>query len=157
MEISQDFKSAWTWFILHKFGENLQLYPNSYTQVSKSLVDRIIRLLGLNDDSVLQKAIGFMPRLEGAHIKIRGDAGFFAAELGADFKSKGEQGETTLDAISKKVIKILSEVKLNHPIFLYFDELEAFYHSEEQHRRNQRLVRDLLFSIDTLNTVFSKA
>ena len=24
MEISQDFKSAWTWFILHKIGENIK-------------------------------------------------------------------------------------------------------------------------------------
>lgn len=157
MEIAQDFKSAWIWFILHKFGENILENKESYSKESQVLVGRIFRLLGFDDDSVLQKAIGFMPRLEGAKIKIRGDVGFFSAELGADLKVKGDLGETTLDSLNRKLIKLLSGVKLLRPIFIYFDELEAFYHTEEQHRRDQRLVRDLLFSVDSINTAFSKA
>ena len=157
MEISQDFKSAWTWFMLHKIGESVQDNPSSYKPTGQPAVSRVIRLLGLNDDSVLQKAIGFMPRLDGAHVKIKGDTGFFSTELGADFKPRGDQGEVTLDALNRKIIKIFSSVEFNNPIFLYFDELEAFYHSEEQHHRDRRLVRDLLFSVDTLNTAFSRA
>lgn len=157
MEISQDFKGAWIWFILHKFGEMLQENPESYEDASNSIVDRVIRLLGLKDSSVFQKAIGFMPKLEGAHIKIKGEAGFFSAELGADFKPRGQDGDTTLDALSKKVASLLSHIKMKTPIFIYFDELEAFYHTEEQHKRDQRMVRDLLFSVDHINTKFSQA
>jgi hypothetical protein len=157
MEIAQDFKSAWTWFILHKIGENLKDFPEVYKEGSAGLAGRAIRLLGINDESILRKAIGFMPRLEGAHVRVRGDAGFFAAELGADFKRSGEQGQTTLDALSRKVTHTFATMKFNRPIFIYFDELEAFYHTPEQHRRDQRMVRDLLFSVAFLNDAFRKA
>lgn len=127
MEISQDFKSAWTWFILHKIGENIKLYPSLYPEKSKGFAMTSMRLLGLDDNSILKKAIGFMPKLEGAHVKIRGDAGFFEAELGADFKRSGDQGQITLDALSRKVMATLAKIEFGIPLFIYFDELEVFY------------------------------
>ncbi|MBL0406206.1 hypothetical protein JKG68_19790 [Microvirga aerilata] len=51
----------------------------------------------------------------------------------------------------------LSKVEFVKPTFIYFDELEAFYHTPEQHRRDQRMVRDLLFSVALMNDVFRKA
>lgn len=30
MEVAQDFKAAWTWFILHKIGENIKSNPELY-------------------------------------------------------------------------------------------------------------------------------
>ena len=95
MEISQDFKDSWTWFILHKIGENLKDNP-SICGGDKKIPEKIIRLLGLQDESVFRKAIGFLPKLEGAQVKIRADISFFEAELGGDFKNTGETGSTTL-------------------------------------------------------------
>jgi hypothetical protein len=157
MEISQDFKAAWTWFILHKIGENILRDTDAYAAASTDLATKVTRLLGLNDESIFRKAIGFMPKLEGAHVKIRGDIGFFEAELGGDFRPDGKQGSTSLGALSSKVIAHLSAMKFAKPIFIYFDELEAFYHTPEQHRRDQRMVRDLLFSVGHMNDSFRKA
>lgn len=100
------------------------------------------------------KAIGFMPKIEGSSVKIRADVGFFEAELGGDFKRDGDQGKTTLEALSKRISSSLKKILFEKPLFLYFDELEAFYHTPEQHRRDQRMVRDLLFSISTMNDFF---
>lgn len=157
MEIAQNFKSAWTWFILHKIGEKIGECPHYCNETSKGIAAKTARLLGLSDDSILKKAIGFMPKLEGAHVKIRGDAGFFEAELGADFKRNGEQGQTTLDALNQKVTAALTTIKFSTAIYIYFDELEVFYHTPEQHRRDQRMVRDLLFAISSMNDAFRKA
>lgn len=154
MEISQDFKSAWGWFIIHKIGENLKSNPNLASSDSETTKRKVIRLLGLEDNSVLRKAIGFMPRLEGAQIKVKADLAFFEAELGGDFTRKGEQGEVTLNALLRRAKDILGSINLEHPLYIYFDELEAFYHSPEQHKRDQRLVRDLLFSISSMNDHF---
>ncbi len=156
MEIAQDFKPAWAWFILHKIGENIKELPDVYTESSDGIASKAMRLLGLNDESIFKKAIGFMPKLEGAHVKIRGDVGFFEAELGADFKRDGEHGQTTLDALSRKVATTIAKIKLRRPIYIYFDELEAFYHTVEQHKRDQRMVRDLLFSVAFINEIFRK-
>ncbi len=98
-----------------------------------------------------------MPKLEGAHVRVRGDVGFFEAELGGDFKRDGENGRTTLDALSKRVSSLMSGVRFVRPFYLYFDELEVFYHSPEQHRRDQRMVRDLLFSVASANDLFRNA
>lgn len=157
MEIAQDFKSAWTWFIVHKFGEILKSNPGVILPDSVSVVDRVLRLLGMQDENVFKKAMGFMPRLDGATIKIRADGGFFEAELGANIVKAGGNVETTLHAINMRIIELLSSIKLKNPIFIYFDELEAFYHTPEQHRRDQSMVRDLLFAVDILNVRFHKA
>lgn len=151
MEISQDFKSAWIWFILHKIGENIKLHFESCISGESDPAKKFIRLLGLNDESIFKKAIGFMPKLEGSSIKIRADVGFFEAELGGDFKKSGDQGEVTLDSLCRKALSELSKVKFKRGIYIYFDELEAFYHSPEQHKRDQIMVRDLLFSISNIN------
>lgn len=156
MEVSQDFKSAWSWFILHKIGENLKSNPSIVETNSTSSVAKLLRLLGLNEDSVFKKAVGFMPRLEGAQVKIKADVGFFEAELGGDLKREGDQGATTLDALSRRVMTLVGNVKCNIPFYLYFDELEAFYHTSEQNRRDQRMVRDLLFAVASKNDYFRK-
>ncbi|MDG3439789.1 P-loop ATPase, Sll1717 family [Nitrospirillum amazonense] len=154
MEISQDFKASWTWFVLHKIGENIKNFPDIYEYGSAGSISKVVQLLGLDDDSILKKAIGFMPKLDGAHVKVRGNAGFFEAELGADFKRSGDGGEVSLDSLNKKIEKNLSKINFVKPIYIYFDELEAFYHTKEQHKRDQRMVRDLIFSISNLNNVF---
>ncbi|WP_459678540.1 P-loop ATPase, Sll1717 family [Acidisoma sp. 7E03] len=157
MEVSQDFKSAWGWFVVHKIGENLQAHPSLVSIDDETTSRKIIRLLGLNDDSVFRKILGFMPRLEGAHVKIKADVAFFEAELGGDFSRAGDQGKVSLDALVKRVMRVLSGLNMVQPLFIYFDELEAFYHSPEQHKRDQRLVRDLLFTIASMNDRFRQA
>lgn len=158
MEISQDFKSAWTWFILHKIGELLKELPEVAKEgEQQGNLAKIYRLLGLNEDGVFRKVIGFLPKLEGASLKIKADLPFFEAELGGDFRFVGDQGQTTLDALVNIVTKHICKIKIKKGIRLYFDELEAFFHTPEQHRRDQRMVRDLIFSIAALNEKFRNA
>lgn len=157
MEISQDFKSAWGWFIVHKIGENLKAHLDLTSLGSDGARRKIIRLLGLDDDSVFRKAIGFMPKLEGAYVKIKADIEFFAAELSGDFSHSGGQGQTTLNALVRRITTVLSTIEMVRPLYIYFDELEAFYHTPEQHKRDQRLVRDLLFTISNMNDRFRAA
>lgn len=157
MEISQDFKSSWTWFLLHKIGEAIKANPTLIKNSANGASQKAVRLLGLEDESVFKKAIGFMPKLEGAHVKVKADVGFFEAELGGDFKRNGDTGLTTLDALGRKVAASMARLELTSPFFLYFDELEAFYHSPEQHKRDQRMVRDLLFSVAAMNDRFRSA
>lgn len=118
MEVSQDFKSAWMWFIQHKVGELLKSNPDCINSASAPDVEKIVRLLGLNDESIFSKAIGFMPKLEGANVKIKADLAFFEAELGGDFianpKSK-ENANASLEAISRKVSFYFERISLKRP------------------------------------------
>lgn len=152
MEISQDFKDAWTWFTLHRIGEILNA---DSSKPSKGELHTLSKLLGLNSDSALKKVLGFLPKIDGASIKLKGDVSFFEFEMGGDFKSNKEGGEITLNALNQRVLKVLKNFSLSKPIYIYFDELEAFYHTEEQHKRDLRMVRDLLFVVAKLNEFFN--
>lgn len=149
MEISQDFKSTWRWFIHHKIGEVLK----ADTSLADVSTENYIRLLGLNEP-VFTKSLGFLPRIEGATIKVKADIPFFEMQLEGDFKKEGASGRTTLDALGVKLDDGISQLKLKRPIYVYFDELEVFFHSLEQFHRDQRMVRDLIFSIGSLNEIF---
>lgn len=153
MEFSQDFKDAWSWFILHKIGENLKRDPDLIIDYDGSL-PKILKLLGLGSESAFRKVLGYMPKLDAASVKLKADLQFFEAELGGDFKREGDFANVTLNALVARVRERLLSLEFNKALFIYFDELEAFYHTPEQHRRDQRLVRDLLFSIGSLNDLF---
>lgn len=153
MEFSQDFKDAWAWFILHKIGENLKRDVGLYEDY-EGAVPKILRLLGLGSESSFRKILGYLPKLEAASVKIKADLQFFEAELGGDFKKDGDSGSVTLNALVSRVRERVLELEFRKSLYIYFDELEAFYHSPEQHRRDQRLVRDLLFSIGNINDLF---
>lgn len=151
MEIAQDFKAAWTWFIHHKIGELIKSNPN----IVISDPEKYLKVLGLADPSVFSKVVGFMPKLEGANVKIKADVGFFELELGGDFKKEGDNaGRATLDSLAHAATRMSLQLAMRSTLFIYFDELEVFYSVPEQYRRDQRMVRDLLFSIGALNDQF---
>ncbi len=79
MEVSQDFKTAWKWFIHHKIGEMIKKDPGI---VIGSKVESYLKLLGLIDPGTFTKVTGFLPRLEGANVTIRAEIPFFEIELG---------------------------------------------------------------------------
>ena len=153
MEVSQDFKDAWTWFLLHKVGEKLRDNVGAFEDYDGS-VEKAFRLLGLRDDTVYKKLFGYLPKLDGAHVKVRSDLKFFEAELGGDFLPNGATGSTTLSALSSRIAKKLNSATMLRPLFIYLDELEVFHHTPEQHRRDQCMVRDLLFAVSSVNELF---
>ncbi|MFM8912379.1 MAG: P-loop ATPase, Sll1717 family, partial [Flammeovirgaceae bacterium] len=155
MEISQDFKSVWSWFILHKIGEIMQQNTTQYSEKSDFL-DRFFAILGLDQEGIFQKVLGFLPRIEGASIKIKSKIDFFEAELTGDFQRDTGGGKTTLEALNRKAFDHLRKINFKKKIYLYFDELEVFYHNPEQYKRDQRMTRDLLFCVYKYNDLFRK-
>lgn len=151
MEVSQDFKAAWMWFILHKIGEII--HTNS--ELVDGSAEEFLKLLGIIDSGVFKKSVGFMPKLEGAYIKIKSNIPFFSVELGGDFKGDGDSsGRASLDALAQAAQRRAARLKMRKPVYLYFDELEVFYSVQEQYKRDQRMVRDLIFSISYANNIF---
>lgn len=153
MGISQDFRSAWRWFILHKIAEIILQQPNSYKHSSSS--ENFLRVMGLLDNNIYRKILGFLPKIEGAKVSIRGEFGFFSANLGADFNKETEStGSASLRSLANLAEKYLKDIKLYQNIYLGFDELEAFYTHEEKFQRDLSMVRDLIFTIEQYNEIF---
>jgi hypothetical protein len=151
MELSQDFKSAWSWFLHHKIGEMLRDAP---IRTHSGAEQRYLRLLSLNGEAAFSKVLGFLPKLEGAKISIKADFAFFEAELEGDFIKEGGAAKTTLDALNRKLFATLKDIDFSSDFYIFFDELEVFHETNEKYVRDQRMVRDLLFVIDRFNNFF---
>ncbi|MFV0624965.1 P-loop ATPase, Sll1717 family [Sphingomonas sp. ac-8] len=152
MEFSQDFKTSWTWFILHKIGEIVQRHPTASTTACCS---DFMRLLGLRNNA-FKKVMGFLPKLEKLSVEISSDFDFFSAKLGAEFTGNPKEKRfTTLSALNAALIAELKQFPRDFYAYLFFDELEVFYDEKSKYDRDQRMVRDLLFSVSKINEVVS--
>lgn len=151
MEFSQDFKAVWKWFILHKIGEALG--RDDFVKIERDY-DTYARLLGLKSGA-FSKIMGFLPKLEKLNVSIKADLKLFEAELGGDFTKIGaSEGKTSLSALNNLLLNKLVNFNFNQTIYILFDELEVFYSEESKYHRDQRMVRDLLFTISELNEIF---
>ena len=152
MEFSQDFKTAWSWFIVHKISQILYK-DGSYSDNRNAL--RLFRLAGISNNS-FKKALGFLPKLKGLNFNISADLDFFSAELGADFEKNGAVATANLPSLVARGLEIIDSITLSRPVYILFDELEVFYDEVSKYRRDQRMVRDLLFTISKYNDHFSE-
>lgn len=151
MEISQDFKVAWSWFVLHKLAELVKDSP----EISNGNSDLFLDLCGLRGKTFVDKVLGILPKLEGANVKVSGDLGLLSGELSADFISQTEsEGRLPLRALVEAQKRAVKKLSFSKRVVVGFDELEAFYTDEETYKRDLRMVRDLLFVIDSLNQFF---
>ena len=153
MEISQDFKTVWRWFVLHKIGEMIKDDPSIVS--SNEVATVLLTLLGLQEEAKIDKIFGVIPRLEAANIRVKGALGVFEAELGADFvKKSGGDVLVPLRAIVIAAERSLRKMSFTDRLVIAFDELEAFYSDAALHKRDLAMVRDLLFVVDAMNQEF---
>jgi len=153
MEFSQDFKASWTWFIYHKIGEAIERHPTASTSTPCS---DFLKLLGLKS-SAFKKVMGFLPKLEKLNVEISADFEFFSTKLGGEFISR-EDGKkySTLTALNAALDKELRKFQKDINVVIFFDELEVFYDEKSKYERDQRMVRDLLFSVSNINEILAE-
>lgn len=152
MEFSQDFKEAWYWFVFHAIGEMILDEASTDKQIT-GYTD-FNRLLGLTNEGLIEKTLGWLPKLHNSKVRIKGAIPSFEAELQGDLVMKGTEGETTLVALNKRLRERIKDISTERPIHIYIDELELFRESPEQYDRDRRLIRDLVFVVSELNEFF---
>lgn len=153
MEIAQDFKSSWRWFVLHKIGEMIKDQPDICS--SSGEVKPFLDILGLGGETAVAKVLGVFPRLKAGKINFTGDIGILKAELQGDFENEQKSSVTvSLRAVVTSAEKQLLKLRFCGSIILGFDELEAFYTHSDKYKRDLSMVRDLLFVVDQLNQKF---
>ncbi len=150
MGIAQDYKSAWMWFVLHKIAELMQTNPAAFAQ--NDISDKFLRMMGLGETSPFRKVLGFLPRLEGAKVRITADTGLFRGDLDLNFeKSDSTTATVSFSELVNFVCRIAMQIELKEKLVIGIDELEVFFFQEEQHSRDLAMVRDLVFAVDRMN------
>lgn len=145
-EVSQDFKESWRWFVFYQIAKILQ-----EQSAESSAVGEVLELTGISK-SWFSRVLGYFPKLNSGKIKIETSVGAVKAVLDADLQA----GENTvsLESLNRSIQDLLLKIKIDKRLYLFFDELEVFYQNDEQYRRDLRLVRDLIFTIKSLNDYF---
>jgi len=149
MSLSQDYKAAWEWFVLHKLGEMIIENPSIVTD--RSAASPFLRILGLGDEPLsFRKVIGFLPRLEGMNVRVQGNAGLIKGEFGLALRAE-ESAQVAFRDLLRRCNDHLKRLSFTSNVVIGFDELEAFHADEEKFRRDCMMVRDLLFVVDKFN------
>lgn len=150
MEISQDFKTIWKWFLLHKIGE--MIVDNEDIVANKDAATVFLEYLGLSARTSVEKILGVFPKLKSANVKLRGAIAGVEAELSADVISKkDDEIIVSLRALVNGAQKLLHKLSFQKRLVIAFDELEAFYTDDAAYKRDLSMVRDLLFVVDSVN------
>jgi hypothetical protein len=150
MGVSQDFKEAWRWFLHQKICEILIEHDGAE---SSAEMKKYTQLLGLSEHSWFDKAVAGLPRFDAARVKVKALQDFISAEFGLELTAKN-QSSISVSSVVDKLDFYLARIKIRRPIFLCLDELEVFYHTPEQYKRDLSMVRDLLFSVSGLTHFF---
>ncbi|MGV1905471.1 P-loop ATPase, Sll1717 family [Agrobacterium cavarae] len=150
MGISQDFKSAWLWFLLDHIGKIIRDAPEC--ALDDEAKERFLKIMGLSVASPYKKVLGFLPKLAGAKIKIGADIPFFEGAVDLEFESDRSTSATALfTEVVDAASEALMQVTIKEKIVIGVDELEVFFISSEQYSRDLAMVRDLIFAVDRLN------
>ena len=153
MEISQDFKSSWKWFVLHQIGQ--MLIDNPSIVSNHEDIEAFLSLLGLSGKTTVEKVLGVFPKLTSGNISVSGNVGLLKAELSADFVSNDKsKAIVPLRAVVIAAEKRLIRLCFTSRLIIGFDELEAFYSDSSKFTRDLCMVRDLLFVVDHYNQLF---
>lgn len=151
MGIAQDFRSAWRWFICHKVGEMIAKNPRIVQHDTN--VEALLRILGLRSKP-FHKLMGYLPRIEGANVKLVADLEFFGAELGLVIKRGESAISVSMRDLSLSALNRLTKIQFASKVMIAVDELEAFFDYSDKFTRDVAMIRDLILVADELNETF---
>lgn len=155
--IDTDYKTIWEWYIL----KNIIRLISPADVISGIEVYRDIAVILEANQSKFNTLYDqmYLDRVKG-NIKLNFDVGVLKTELKTEIEARRLDGDkiSLLDLV-RLVQSTLPSIKLKSEtaVRLYFDELEFFMSSDGDGERDRRMVRDILFSTYTVNTLCSNS
>lgn len=71
--------------------------------------------------------------------------------------NKGDQYRSFMTLIDEAESALANAKRTDVPYYIFIDELEAYYGNKQIFERDLSLIRDLIFTVKRINTIFSKA
>ncbi len=157
--VETDYRTVWEWYILKNI---FRLIDPSDVQDGVGYFQDVSLLLEA-DQKKFNTLFDSM-KVEGVKGKVNlsVNVGALKSEIGAEIEARRKDaGDSTLDLLdlvrlsqeALKNIKLKDDVKVR----LYIDELEFFLEEMGSGERDRRMVRDLIFSVYSMNQTFYEA
>ena len=152
MEFSQDFKESWYWFFFYQIGLIIKEDYNGLRGATPFL-----KLLGLADDSLVERVGGWMPKVTKSKITLKGKFGPFEGGYEGEIERSEGKVEMTMPSMISLLKLRVKEIEFPNTVYIFVDELEIFKDNREQYDRDRRFVRDIIFVVSELNEFFRES
>lgn len=142
----QDFKESWKWLIYQKIASKLYI-----ANLDDRNAIKLFSLTGVKENKVTSTLGALFSKISSGNLKFSGEALGVAIELGIGIESDKSSGEVSLSSVNRACASLLNQIDLKTPLYLFFDELELFFQTQDQFDRDRRIIRDLVYSISSIN------
>lgn len=145
-----DYEKAWRWFFLRRIIElnsnfNLFREDESFNK-AKALI------LSVNCEKTKGGLSYLFPKITDGKVSVN-VAELAKLELSFKFSDKIEEGIRFSELVDK-AYDIFTNLTTKKSLYLFVDEIELSYLSDETYLRDSELIRDLLICIKELNQIF---
>ncbi len=153
--IEQDYENAWRWFFHQKLSELLSNPDQQIVQSDQHLKTYLELSSRAKKDQKSARYSSILPKFKDGKVKISADLGLLSGGLEADFSFSKESPGLPVGEFLKLCDKGIERLTAyRKKLFIYIDELEIFFGSEEQYQRDCRLIRDLIVTVFSFNRRF---
>jgi energy-coupling factor transporter ATP-binding protein EcfA2 len=155
--LEADYKTIWEWYILKNI---VRLIETDDIVEGSDIFKDIVLLLEADKARFNTLYDKFHIDSIKGNVKLKIDFGALKSEISAEVAARRTDGDRIplLDLV-RLVQASITKIKLikSASIRIYFDELEFFISDDGDGERDRRMVRDLLFSVYSINNLFSSA
>ena len=150
----EDYKTVWEWYLLKNIYTILQ-----QEDISKgtSTYHDIRHLLSVKDTKLNTIYDNFHVETIKGKIKLSLGYGPLKSELGAEIVARQQDGNMDFLELVRLIQSASCNIKLKDDVSvrLFIDELEFFMSNNGDGERDRRMVRDLVFSVNSINRTFA--
>lgn len=154
---AQDFEYIWRWLFFKRiiednesFNNGLFVNDNNWNSFAKT-IKRILSSSSERRKFIIPPKIKFsVPYFNTATMTT------IAAEIELDFhKNKSFEEYRLFTQLIDEAEMIFKQVmRTDIPYYIFVDELEAYFGEEDTFKRDLKIIRDLIFTVKRLNTIF---
>ncbi|WP_156387499.1 P-loop ATPase, Sll1717 family [Methylobacterium sp. Leaf399] len=155
-KVEADYKVVWEWYLIKSL---ISLIDDDDLVDGQIILSDIKRLLGIKTNRLNTIYDNFYINKIKGKVKLAVGLKELKSEISGEIEAKRSSEEIDLLDLIRLIQNFIGKIRLKkeRSIRLYMDELEFFMSDEGDGERDRRLVRDLVFSINYINTTFSKA
>lgn len=150
-----DFEAVWRWFIYRKIASVYEKFESNFPFQSNANLTTFIETVNSEKQQNGERSglMRLIPKIRRGNIEISK-----SPKLGLDF-DWNEDGVASVnfnDLVRRADESFANLQASSLPLRIFFDELELNYSDSKQHKRDAKLIRDLIVSIAKINAVCKK-
>lgn len=150
-----DYETVWRWFIYRKIASAPDKFENKLPFQSNANLATFVEIVNSEKSNMSERSgiMKLIPKIRRGNIEISK-----SPKLGLDFDWNPDGIATVnFNALVRRADEAFERLQPSeYSLRIFFDELELNYSDSKQHKRDAKLIRDLIVSISRINATCKK-